>query len=150
MAKVGKHGLDEPTLEGGIGGGGGMGRGSSLQMKHQRDTYGPTNNFGTPINRRPDTSNSLAERSRVEAEVPNVTKSIDGHPTVKYNFNDKAGASRVEPTITPTSVKKIESDIPIPKSLLKDVEPEGMAKGGSASSRADGIAQKGKTKGRMC
>ena len=26
----------------------------------------------------------------------------------------------------------------------------GMAKGGSASSRADGIAQKGKTKGRMC
>jgi hypothetical protein len=26
----------------------------------------------------------------------------------------------------------------------------GMAKGGTASSRADGIAQKGKTKGRMC
>jgi hypothetical protein len=28
-------------------------------------------------------------------------------------------------------------------------EPTGMAKGGSASSRADGCAQRGKTKGRM-
>ena len=29
-------------------------------------------------------------------------------------------------------------------------EPVKMAKGGSASSRADGIAQRGKTRGKMC
>ena len=29
-------------------------------------------------------------------------------------------------------------------------EPVRMAKGGSASSRADGIAQRGKTRGKMC
>ena len=149
MATSKIKGLDEQLLEGG-GGGGGMGRGSSLKIKHQRDTYGPTDKFGTPINRRPDTSNSLAERSRVEAEVPNVTKSIDGHPTVKFAHHGSAGASRVEPTITPTSVKRVDSNRPIPKSLLKDSDVEGMAKGGTASARADGIAQKGKTKGRMC
>ena len=150
MATSKIKGLDEQLLEGGVGGGGGMGRGSSLQMKHQRDTYGPTDKFGTPINRRPDTSNSLAERSYKQAEVPNVTKSIDGHPTVKYNFSDKAGASRVEPTITPTSVQRVDLNRPIPKSLLKNSDAEGMAKGGTASTRADGIAQKGKTKGRIC
>ena len=145
MAKIGKRPTDDQLLEGG-GGGGGMGRGSSLQMKHQSATYGPE------INRRPDTSKSLAERSHVRAEVPNVTKSTDGHPTVKFVHHGNAGASRVEPTITPTSVKKIESDKPIPKFLLKNVEPKGMAKGGkvsSASSRADGCAVKGKTKGRI-
>ena len=37
-----------------------------------------------------------------------------------------------------------DSGVPVPQ------EPEtAMAKGGSASSRADGIAQRGKTKGRM-
>lgn len=29
-------------------------------------------------------------------------------------------------------------------------KPKKMAKGGSASSRADGIAQRGKTRGKMC
>ena len=38
-----------------------------------------------------------------------------------------------------------------PKSMMKHEmsEAKGMKKGGSASARADGIAQKGKTKGRM-
>ena len=38
-----------------------------------------------------------------------------------------------------------------PKSMLKHemAEAKGMKKGGSASSRADGIAQKGKTKGKL-
>jgi len=37
-----------------------------------------------------------------------------------------------------------------PDSVPVDEPVKKMAKGGSASSRADGIAQKGKTRGKMC
>jgi hypothetical protein len=37
-----------------------------------------------------------------------------------------------------------------PDSTPVDEPVKKMAKGGSASSRADGIAQKGKTRGKMC
>ena len=37
-----------------------------------------------------------------------------------------------------------------PTDMKKGGKVKKMAKGGSASSRADGIAQRGKTKGRMC
>ena len=37
-----------------------------------------------------------------------------------------------------------------PDSVPVDEPVKRMAKGGSASSRADGIAQKGKTRGKMC
>jgi len=37
-----------------------------------------------------------------------------------------------------------------PKDMPIDEPVKRMAKGGSASSRADGIAQKGKTRGKMC
>jgi hypothetical protein len=80
-----------------------------LSMKHQRDHK--TQKYA-------DTSNSLANRSFRMAEVPNITTSADGHPTVKYR-TDKAGATRVDPTITPTSVKRKDSDKPIPSFLQK-------------------------------
>lgn len=88
-----------------------------LKMKHQRDTYGPETGNGTPLNRRPDNSNSLASRDSVRAEVPNITKSADGHPTVKYNFTGKTTATRVEPTITSKSVPRLDSNKPIPNFL---------------------------------
>jgi hypothetical protein len=55
------------------------------------------------------------------AQVPNVTKSADGHPTVKYRTDrtGKAGATRVDPTITPTTVNRKDSDKPIPAFLKK-------------------------------
>jgi hypothetical protein len=89
-----------------------------LTMKHQRDHK--TQQF-------PDTSNSLAKRSYQQTEVPNVTKSADGHPTVKYRADStkKTVNSRVEPTITPTSVKRKDDDRPIPSFLQKGVE-EGL------------------------
>ena len=90
-----------------------------LSMKHQRNHT--TQKYA-------DTSNSLARRSYSMAEVPNVTKSADGHPTVKYRTDStsKAGATRVDPTITPTSVKRKDSDKPIPSFLKKE---QGVAEG---------------------
>jgi len=83
-----------------------------LSMKHQRDHK--TQKYA-------DRSNSLAQRSFSMAQVPNVTKSADGHPTVKYrtDITGKAGATRVDPTITPTTVKRKNSDKPIPAFLKK-------------------------------
>ena len=85
-----------------------------LTMKHQRDHQ--TQKYA-------DTSNSLAKRSFSQAEVPNVSKTADGHPTVKYRIDSthKAGQTRVEPTITPTTVKRKDSDRPIPSFLQKGV-----------------------------
>jgi hypothetical protein len=83
-----------------------------LAMKHQRDHS--TQKYA-------DRSNSLAQRSFSMAQVPNVTKSADGHPTVKYRTDrtGKAGATRVDPTITPTTVNRKDSDNPIPAFLKK-------------------------------
>ena len=61
---------------------------------------------------------------------------------------DKA-ARMMEKNIPPVAPSKLEPKAPVPPTQV----PVKKAKGGkvsSASSRADGIAQKGKTKGRMC
>lgn len=89
--------------------------------RHQRDMYRPE------TDRRPDTSNSLATRSIQQAEKPNVTKSADGHPTVKHSHQNKTANTRVEPTITPKTVKRKDSDRPIPSFLQKGVA-EGAGK----------------------
>ena len=91
-----------------------------LSMKHQRQTY------GKPGNKWPDTKNSSASRSVGQAEMPNVTKTADGHPTVQYRAGGKAAHTRVDPTITPTSVKRKDSDKPIPSFLKKE---QGVAEG---------------------
>ena len=86
-----------------------------LSIKHQRDHS--TQHY-------PDTSNSLATRSVSQAELPNVYKTADGHPTVRGRFHGKAAQTRVNPTITPTSVNRKDSSGPIPAFLKK-----GMAEG---------------------
>jgi len=85
-----------------------------LAMQHQRDHK--TQKYA-------DTSNSLAKRSISQAEVPNVSKSADGHPTVRGRADStrKTTNTRVEPTITPTSVKRLGGDRPIPSFLQKNV-----------------------------
>ena len=60
------------------------------------------------------------------------------------------------PVDEPVSKKPVPKPKPKPKMpIYKDSVPvdepvAAMAKGGSASSRADGVAQRGKTRGKMC
>ena len=82
-----------------------------LTMKHQRDHN---------TQRRPDISNSLADRDFDMSEKPNVAKSADGHPTVKWRHHGHAGHTRVEPTLKPTSVQRKDTR-PIPSFLKKGV-----------------------------
>jgi len=90
-----------------------QGMAEELAMKHQRSHS--TQKYA-------DTSSSLADRSFGQAERDNVPRTADGHPTVKYRFGGKAGHTRVDPTITATSVKRKDSDQPIPAFLKKDVD----------------------------
>ena len=83
-----------------------------LTMKHQRDHH---------TQRRPDISNSLADRGFDMSEKPNVTKSADGHPTVKWRHHGHAGHTRVEPTLNPTTVQRKDTR-PIPSWLKKEQE----------------------------
>jgi hypothetical protein len=60
-----------------------------------------------------------------------------------------------EPVVKPTKATKVNKPKPEPKSAMYpdsvpvDEPVKKMAKGGSASARADGIAIKGKTRGTM-
>jgi hypothetical protein len=83
----------------------------ALTMKHQSSHT--TQKYA-------DTSNSSAKRSFSSAERPNVPKTSDGHPTVKSRFAGKAGQTRVEPSITPTKVQRLDKDRPIPSFLKKE------------------------------
>ena len=58
---------------------------------------------------------------------------------------DEPAAKKAKPATKPAPKPPVyPKDVPVDEPVKK------MAKGGSASSRADGIAQKGKTRGKMC
>ena len=80
-------------------------------------------------------ANALAQKRKVDASK-RVTDATAKEETARYDraVQNKAGAGRGKqggPTAEELSTKT-------------------YAKGGSVSSRADGVAQRGKTKGRMC
>jgi len=91
-----------------------QGMSEELAMQHQRDLK--TQKF-------PDTSNSLAKRTVSLAAVPNVTKSADGYPTVRgrADSTQRTAQTRVDPTITTTTVKRKDDARPIPSFLQKGV-----------------------------
>lgn len=82
-----------------------------------------------------DAAKALAEKRKVDAQKK-ITDAAAEEETARYDraIQNKAGAGRGKqggPTAEELNNKK-------------------FAKGGSVSRRADGIAQRGKTKGRMC
>jgi hypothetical protein len=96
-----------------------------LTMKTQQQTYKPSStshSSGIPQDRWPDTSNSLPRpgsqgkefmggRDISTAKVPNVTKNAAGFPTVQGRFHGKAAQTRIDPSITPTTVARKDGRI---------------------------------------
>lgn len=70
----------------------------------------------------------------------------------KYQYPDSTPVD--EPTSSapraPAAKKEKAKPVVYPKDVPVDEPTKKFAKGGSASSRADGIISKGKTRGRMC
>lgn len=88
----------------------------------------------------PDSSNSLAKRSA-------VTTNLKGAPSKAGRSSGMTVATRVDPTITPTTVKRKDSDKPVPSFLKKDQEQLDEKSVSKAQQRFMGMAhaiQKGK------
>lgn len=195
MAKVGRHGLDEPQLEGG--GGGGMGRGSSTRIKevpmdikgaveaaekYQAKNAGASIR-GTKYSSLPsfkgnastlgdikkltadsshlkggakqavdEAKGRAAKRTAVRAvgaaatgvgAKSNYQTMMDENASEKDSGNKDDGA--VEATFRKSKDREEE-----PPEMATHYKPDNYKSGGMASSRADGIAQRGKTRGKMC
>ena len=68
----------------------------------------------------PDTANSRADRTLATDLVPGTAKTASGHPIVANRFRGERVATRVDPSITPTSVQRKDAgEKPIPAFLKK-------------------------------
>ena len=79
------------------------------------------------------------QRSKDTTEYDKADKTSPNPKNLPNVTKDKLPSNMSKPKNLPTDMKD-----KVPASMLK---PINMAKGGSASSRADGIAQRGKTRG---
>ena len=133
---MGKYvrGLDYMELEGGgrgSGGGGGLG-------KKALDTVGIAGGLGvasipvTTAYRMGELDKERKEKREAAAEMKRETRGVE------KTFNDRAREAQAEST-NQNKINKAAEDA-----------SKNMAKGGTASSRADGIAMKGKTRGKIC
>jgi hypothetical protein len=143
---MGKYnrGLDYMELEGGRGGGGGAGGRYTSSGKKSFDAEKDALNtlavgFGAPLavagagiaaNRSYKGGDDKQSREAA-AEIKRETRGVE------KTFNDRAREAQAESTLQNKTNKAAED------------ASKNMAKGGTASSRADGIAQRGKTKGTM-
>jgi len=158
MAKVGKHGLDEPTLEGGIGSGAGGRSGVTSSNSKSDNVFGiegktlRAKRFEkeleamTPKQREAlenpgkqfETLSPMAQRARDKIDKVNAERKAPKEVTNYFEMTDAQRAN-----LTPAQLRRLGSDATHSRS-------GSLKTGGMASSRADGIAQRGKTKGRMC
>jgi hypothetical protein len=127
MATSKIKGLDEPTLEGGIGGGGGMGRGSSSKLDNVFGIEGKT-------------LRAKRFEKELEAMTPKQREALE-NPGKQFEKPKQ-------------EIKEVPMDI---KGAVEAADKYhayhyGKKTGGAvtASRRADGIAMRGKTRGKMC
>ena len=131
MAKVGKHGLDEPTLEGGIGGGGGGYRSSSGKQ-------------GLSVN-----------AQAVKNATKNDTSTVDEMIKLDKMLASKRELAQIKAKPERQAAERnasIKEEGGVKTTTYPYAGPNEYKKGGkvsSASKRADGCAIKGKTKGKM-
>ena len=105
-----------------------------------------------------DKGKKFGSGGRTRPDVQKVNKSKTDHG--KMTFFNKGGdtmASKMNPGFMAMMAKKKgagkmaadKAEMPMKKGGMKKMAAGGMANGGSASKRADGVATKGKTKGTM-
>ena len=159
MATSKIKGLDEQQLEGGVGGGGGMGRGSSTQIKEvpmdikgaveaaekYQAKYGPKGHRSDPI------IEKLQDQLGVNRNAGSVKREVIDTSKGSKSMLEEAERNKA---LDQFRRKKALSEATTEGGVTKYpyIEPTSKKAGGtvSASRRADGIAMRGKTRGRMC
>lgn len=146
MAKIGKRPMDDEQLEGGGAGAGISGtkwssmpslKGSSSMMDDLRKINKDTSHLrGGAKKSAEDAQDRAAARTGVRAAGAGAVAA-----GAKMATSDAAADD--------TDYSKYQN-MSGPAGMGAILSGKGMAKGGSASSRADGIASRGKTRGKMC
>jgi|FreactcultureFD7_1027221.scaffolds.fasta_scaffold14826_4 hypothetical protein len=166
MATSKIRGLDEQLLEGG-GGGGGMGRGSSIKgtkwsgmpsFKGNSSTMGDIKKLtadsshlkGGAKKAVEEAKNRAAKRTAVRAGVADAAYE-GGKAIVGDSVSAKDSGSKDDGTVE-ASFRSIKEESPEVGEMATHYKPDNYKSGGkvNASRRADGIAQRGKTRGKVC
>jgi hypothetical protein len=146
MAKIGKRPMDDEQLEGG-----GAGAGSrSTSIKDTKWSDRPS--FKSNASLMDDIKKINKDTSHLKGNAKKVSEDAQDRAGKRTAIRAAAtgAAAAGAKALTSDDYEDTTDNTPSRAGMGEVMSGKGMAKGGSASSRADGIAQRGKTKGRVC
>jgi hypothetical protein len=144
MAKIGKRPLDDEQLEGG-GAGAGI---SGTKYSKMPSFRGSSSTMGDLKKINQDTSHLRGNAKKVTEDAQDRAAARTGVRAAGAGAV-AAGAKMAASDASASDDDKKQSDSSGPAGIGEIISGKGMAKGGTASARADGCAVKGKTKGRF-
>ena len=165
MAKVGRRGLDEPQLEGGISGGGG---GASIRgtkysslpsFKGNASTLGDIKKLTADSSHLKGGAKQAVDEAKGRAAKRTAVRAVGAAATgvgaksnyqtmMDENASEKDSGNKDDGVVEATFRKSKDSEDS--GEMATHYKPDNYKSGGMASSRADGIAQRGKTRGKVC
>lgn len=159
MAKVGRHGLDEPQLEGGGAGAGIRGtKWSSMpSFKGNASTMGDIKKLTADSSHLKGGAKQAVDEAKARAAKRTAVRAAGaqaayqgGKAIVGESASSKQSDSKDDGVVEAT-FRKSEDKEESPE-MATHYKPDNYKSGGkvSASRRADGIAQRGKTRGKVC
>ena len=159
MAKVGRHGLDEPQLEGGGAGAGIRGtKWSSMpSFKGNASTMGDIKKLTADSSHLKGGAKQAVDEAKARAAKRTAVRAAGaqaayqgGKAIVGESASSKESANKDDGVVEAT-FRKSEDKEESPE-MATHYKPDNYKSGGkvSASRRADGIAQRGKTRGKVC
>ena len=141
MAKIGKKPTDDQLLEGG-GGGAGI---SGTKYSKVPSLRGSSSTMGDLKKINQDTSNLRGNAKKVTEDAQDRAAARTG-----VRAAGAGAAAAGAKALTGDDSEDMKDDkTPSRAGMGEIISGKGMAKGGTASARADGCAVKGKTKGRI-
>jgi len=162
MAKVGRRGLDEPQLEGGISGGGG---GASIRgtkysslpsFKGNASTLGDIKKLTADSSHLKGGAKQAVDEAKGRAAKRTAVRAAGAAAAgagAKSMMGETASAKdsgNKDDGVVEATFRKTAEESPEPPEMATHYKPDNYKSGGMASSRADGIAQRGKTRGKVC
>ena len=160
MAKVGRHGLDEPQLEGGGAGAGIRGtKWSSMpSFKGNASTMGDIKKLTADSSHLKGGAKQAVDEAKARAAKRTAVRAAGaqaayqgGKAIVGESVSSKESANKDDGVVEAT-FRKATEESPEPPEMATHYKPDNYKSGGkvNASRRADGIAQRGKTRGKVC
>jgi hypothetical protein len=145
MAKIGKRPMDDEQLEGG-GAGAGI---SGTKWSNMPSLRGSSSTIG-------DLKKINQDTSHLKGGAKTATEAAQDRAAARTGVREAgAGAAATAAKMATSDASADDSNYSVdqnkagPAGIGAIISGKGMAKGGSASSRADGIASRGKTRGTM-